>query len=69
MKVKIGDKIHDSQKEPIMLILDPMDKLHILAMRPEANLHCSYPAGTSADVVKSFMNLPQPVKVEAEAEQ
>lgn len=32
MKVKIGDTIHDSQDEPIMIIIDENDKKNISMM-------------------------------------
>lgn len=35
MKVKIGDKIHDSNEEPIMLILDDQDKENIKNMHSD----------------------------------
>jgi len=43
MKAKIGDKIYDSEKEPIMIILSDSDKKNITNMDPEATKYLSYP--------------------------
>ncbi len=43
MKVKICDKIYDSEQEPIMVILSEVDKKNIANMHPEATKYCVYP--------------------------
>lgn len=43
MKVKIGDRIYDSNVEPIMLILDKYDKKNISNMKEDATKFCSHP--------------------------
>lgn len=43
MKVKIGDKIYDSSKEPIMVILTEQDKKNIKRMCPKCTQYCVYP--------------------------
>lgn len=43
MKVKIGDIIYDSEKEPIMIILSKGEREQIANMSPEATRYCSYP--------------------------
>jgi hypothetical protein len=43
VKVKIGDKIYDGNKEPILLILTEGDKRDIQNMTPEATRFCIYP--------------------------
>lgn len=53
MKVKIGSKVYDANDQPIMLILDDIDKANIKAMSKEAKFYCAFPEGT-ADI-KSFM--------------
>ena len=45
MKVKVGDKIHDSENEPVMVILSEQDKENIANMNPKANKYCVYPDG------------------------
>lgn len=45
MKVKIGDKIHDSNEEPIMLILDDQDKENIKNMHSDKYKFITYPKG------------------------
>lgn len=57
MKVKIGNTIFSPEDQPIMLILDPMDRLNIQAMRPEANLYTTYPKNISKEELESFMDL------------
>ena len=44
MKVKIGDKIYDSNDEPIMIILEDVDKYNIKNMG-DAKKYCSFPGG------------------------
>jgi hypothetical protein len=57
MKIKIGDKIYDSENEPIMVILSEQDKKNIKNMLPEATKYCSYPEGMEIKVIKDFMKL------------
>jgi len=57
MKVKIKDKIYNSEKEPIMLILSDEDKKLINQMRPIDNKYCSYPYQWGQDMAKKFMKL------------
>ena len=44
MKVKVGNKIYDSEKEPVMVILNEGEKEQIVNMAPEATKYCVYPA-------------------------
>jgi hypothetical protein len=44
MKVKVGNKIYDGEKEPIMVILADGDKENISNMHPDATKYCVYPA-------------------------
>lgn len=57
MKVKIGDKIYDSSKEPIMIIMDEQDKKNINNMVPEATKYCSFPDNWNLDTIKYFMKI------------
>lgn len=43
MKVKIGNVIYDSIKEPIMIILSDKDKLNISNMNKECTKFMSFP--------------------------
>jgi hypothetical protein len=43
MKVKVGNKVYDGEKEPIMVILTPSDKENIANMRVEDTKYCFYP--------------------------
>lgn len=43
MRVKIGDTIYDSNKEPVMLILSDQDKELIANMAEDNSKYCSYP--------------------------
>jgi len=61
MKVKIGNTIYDPAKEPVLLILDPIDKLNIMAMKPEANIYVSHPKAMPLEEVKKFMDLGAPM--------
>lgn len=56
MRVKIGNKIYDSNIEPIMLILEEYNKEHIKNMADEAKKYCEYPEGMSVKEVEKFMH-------------
>lgn len=56
MKVKIGDKVFDGNKEPVMVILSDEDKLNIRHMRKTCMRYCSYPEGFDSDEIKEWMN-------------
>ena len=43
MKVKVGNKIYDGEKEIIMVILTDKDKENIANMHPKATKYCQYP--------------------------
>lgn len=43
MKVKIGDRIYDSDKEPVMIIISEQDKRNISMMPKGFHRYCSYP--------------------------
>lgn len=44
MQVKIGDKIYDSEKEPVMVMLSLKDYDNIRNMRPYCKKYCAYPS-------------------------
>jgi hypothetical protein len=43
MKVKVGDKVYDGGREPVMVILTSIDKANISAMADGAFRYCSFP--------------------------
>jgi len=57
MKVKIGDIIYDSSKEPILLILSNQDKVNIGNMEEWANKFCSYPDSVSEDFIERWVEV------------
>jgi len=57
MKVKIGNTIYDSEREPIMIILSQEEKKHIANMTPEATKYCSFPDTMGEDDAKAFMKI------------
>ena len=44
MKVKIGNKIYDGRKEPVMVILSKGEKEQIANLAPDATKYCVYPS-------------------------
>lgn len=55
MKVKIKDKIYDSNDEPIMIMLEEDDKSNIKNMG-DAKKYCSYPSeGYEPENISSWM--------------
>lgn len=69
MKVKIGESIHDSAAEPVMVILSPSDKGNITSMMLEATCYASFPDGwgTEAEML-DWMEMPGAVNISAIAE-
>jgi hypothetical protein len=57
MLVKVGDKVYDSEKEPIMVILSESDRVNISNMLPCATKYCSFPDAMSLEYVKEFMKI------------
>lgn len=55
MKVKIGNTMYDSDREPIMLLLSNRDKYNIAHMHPEHYIYCSYPENMDEEQVKEWM--------------
>lgn len=43
MKVKVGNKIFDGNKERVMVILTDQDKKNIRDMHPDCTKYCVYP--------------------------
>ncbi len=54
VKVKIKDVIYDSEKQPIMIILDNKEKELISNMGDSAKF-CSYPRTFTEEEIKEFM--------------
>jgi hypothetical protein len=57
MKVKVGNKVYDSNREPIMLVLSEDDKKNIKGMTKDSTKFCAFPAGTQGTVIKNFMKI------------
>jgi hypothetical protein len=55
MKVKIGNKIIDSECEPIMIILSDEDKENIKNMDKDCNKYCCYSDDYTVNEIKLFM--------------
>jgi hypothetical protein len=55
MKVKIGDTIYDSKKEPIMVILEDYNKEHIANMHKDSRKYCEFPDEISETDIRKFM--------------
>lgn len=55
MKVKIGNKIYNSEDEPIMVILSEKDKENIKNMAPYCTKYCSFPNPTDREYIEKFM--------------
>lgn len=55
MKVKIGNKIYDAEKEPIMIILDDNDKILLGNMPKDNYKYCCFPENIDSKKVIKFM--------------
>lgn len=61
MKVKVGNKIYDGEREPVMVILTEADKKNIANMRPDATKYCQFPDEVCANSVSKWMDqVPKP---------
>ena len=56
MKVKVGNKIYDGDKEPVMVILSDLDKKNISNMSFIANKYASFPDDYPTDDMKAWMD-------------
>lgn len=54
MKVKVGNKIYDSNDEPIMIILDDQDKENIAKMHKDKKKFISYPSKMKVDEIRNW---------------
>lgn len=57
MKIKIKDKIYDSEKEPIMLILTEYNKKHIANMSEDNFKYLEYPDTMNEEEAREFMKI------------
>ena len=58
MKIKVGNKVYDGEKEAVMVILEDQDKENIKDMLPEARKYCMYPKDTfSKEYIFEWMGL------------
>jgi len=55
LKVKVGNKIHSSEKEPIMIILTEADKENIKNMKDTVTKYCVYPDNYTPEQIQEFM--------------
>lgn len=56
MKVKIGNKVYDSTKQPILIIFLGNEQELIGNMQQEDKKFCSFPEDSNIDDIKQFMN-------------
>lgn len=57
MKIKIGNKIHSGDDEPIMVILTERDKANIYTMNSNNSKYCVHPDGMPKEKVAEFMGV------------
>ena len=57
MLVKIGDKIYDSEKEPIMIVLQDGDRDDMYRLEENEFRFCFFPKGTCYKKIEDFMTL------------
>lgn len=63
MKIKIGDQIHDSKDEPIMVILSDKDKENISNMLTECHKYACFPDTINKEEAVEFMDTENPKKM------
>jgi hypothetical protein len=57
MIVKIGDREYSSEREPLMIVLDDVEKQHINDMLSECHKYCSAPESMPEAEIRAFMTL------------
>jgi len=64
MKVKIGDEVHDSEKEPIMVIIENKKKIdmekvdrHKTVVEKDIVKYCAYPENIRKESLHKFMEI------------
>lgn len=57
MLVKIGDKLYDSEKQPIMVVLSDEEKSLIGDMSNDNHKYCSFPEEISTEGIMDFMQI------------
>lgn len=57
MKVKIGDTVYHANKEPILLILDEVDKENLANMHPEATYYICFPEDYDIEKINKFKTI------------
>lgn len=57
MKIKVGDKVFNSDDQPIMVILEDYEKELIQQMSPKNARLCVFPEGHSTEEIQAFMKL------------
>lgn len=57
MKVKIGDKIYNSENQAIMIILEDYNKEDISNMDKDARKYCEFPNSMSEEEAIDFMRI------------
>jgi len=68
MRVKVGDRVHSSNDEPILLILDEGDRQGIIDLDPGAKGYCVYPQErfTPRQITEWMTNIKKPVSEDDE---
>ena len=56
MKVKIGNKVYNTEDEPIMIVLSDKDKENISNMG-ELTKYCGYPKDMDENIIVQFMDI------------
>ena len=60
MKVKVGKRVYDSQKLPIMLVMSPEEIDQITNMAPGARKYAQFPEGFGDEkAMREWMQLPE----------
>jgi hypothetical protein len=57
MLVKIGDRLYDSEKQPIMVVLSDEEKVSIGGMSNDSHKYCSFPEEISTEEIMDFMQI------------
>lgn len=56
MKVKVGDKVYDSENEPVMVILSDRDKVNIASMADTYSKYACFPSDFPDEEVSTWMH-------------
>jgi len=55
MRVKVGNRVYDSEEQPVMVVLSDSDKKNIAEMLPECTMYTAFPEYCTGREIEEWM--------------